>query len=144
MYLKCPSCAHKISNIGASVAAVNCSSCGYPVHTYLRDYFSQLKPYKHFLNDVLIEEGYYKNNKKDFLWKSYHSNGQLAQMGGYKDGIQEAEWKTFDDSGELETIGFYVNGNKHGEWKHYGTNGDLLITEFYEDGKALDAIVHKY
>ena len=144
MYLTCPSCGHKINNIGASVASVNCVSCGYPVHSHLRDYFSQLKPYKHFRNDVLVEEGFYKNSKKEFMWKTYHSNGQVAQMGGYKDGIEEAEWKSFYDNGELENIGFYVNGNKHGDWRHYFHNGDLLSTEIYENGKLLDFRLSKY
>ena len=80
MYFKFPSCAQKIPNIGASVAAVNCSSCGYPVHSYFRDYFSQLKPYKHFRNDVLIEEGFYKNGRKEFMCKTYHSKEQVALM----------------------------------------------------------------
>ena len=120
MYLKCPSCGNKINNIGTSVASVNCASCGYPVHSHLRDYFSQLKPYKHFRNDVLVEEGC------------------------YKDGIEEAEWKSFYDNGELENIGFYVNGNKHGDWRHYFHNGDLLSTEIYENGKLLDFRLSKY
>ena len=140
MSLACPSCNHKITNYNAS----NCSACGCTVNSYFRDYFSQLKPYKHFHNDVLVEEGFYKDSKKEFIWKNYHANGLLAELGVFKSGVKQEVWESFYDTGELQTRGSYIDGNKHGEWKHYSTNGDLLITELYEDGKGRDAIVHKY
>jgi antitoxin component YwqK of YwqJK toxin-antitoxin module len=55
-------------------------------------------------NEPLLTEVYYRNGKKNGLFRSYHNNGKLYGFGEYKNDIQVGTWYCFDDSSKLEYI----------------------------------------
>ncbi len=75
-------------------------------------------PYKAYYENVLIEEGNYKNNEKEGNWKTYHHNGNLKLDANYmiivnKEGdrpksVLHGLKKSYKKDGTLEnTIKFY-------------------------------------
>ena len=60
-------------------------------------------PYKKVSKDdnILLEEGNYKNGKKDGLWAEYTSKGKLITKGYYTDDIPSGVWEFYDSKGEL-------------------------------------------
>ncbi|MDD4993762.1 MAG: hypothetical protein PHR83_16190 [Paludibacter sp.] len=49
--------------------------------------------------NVLIIEGYYKNNQKDSLWSYYHRLGKLIAEGRYKEAKRVGIWNFYNPSG---------------------------------------------
>ena len=61
-----------------------------------------------------VEEGFYKNDKKDGTWYSWNINGPM---------LEEAN---------------YQNGLKHGEWKHWYPYGRLYWLQNFEEDILID------
>ncbi|HEX6180119.1 MAG TPA: TonB family protein, partial [Chitinophagaceae bacterium] len=61
-------------------------------------------PYKRFTKDEnkIVEEGNYKNGKKDGLWIEYTSNGKFITKGNYTDDTPTGQWEFYDSKGNLE------------------------------------------
>jgi antitoxin component YwqK of YwqJK toxin-antitoxin module len=64
-------------------------------------------------DEVLKEEWFEINGKKEGYYKRYYSNGQI--------------W----------CICFYIGDNKNGEYKSYDEYGDLIKQSIYENGKKI-------
>jgi TonB family protein len=58
--------------------------------------------YKRTKNKLVIEEGYYKNNKKDSTWITYGSYGDILVKGNYANGEKVGTWRYFTNEGQLE------------------------------------------
>jgi hypothetical protein len=69
------------------------------------------------------DEGNFKNDKPEGLWKSYHENGQLWEEGNFKDGKKEGLWKMYYENGQLWEEGNFKDGKKEGLLKGYYENG---------------------
>ena len=59
-----------------------------------------------------VEEGNYKNNRKDGLWKKYWPGGKLRNEINYALGKPTGEYKLFYENGKLEEHGFWVNSKR--------------------------------
>lgn len=58
--------------------------------------------YKKWMNNILVEEGYYKNNKKDSTWTRYGSHANTLVVGNYDKDEKVGIWKFYTTTGELE------------------------------------------
>ena len=59
-------------------------------------------PYKKTRNHIILEEGYYKNNKKDSTWIKYGGYGDILIKGNYANNKKVGIWQYYTADGELE------------------------------------------
>ncbi len=71
-----------------------------------------------------VEEGTYKDNRKEGLWKKYWPGGNVRNEINYKSGKPEGEYKLFYANGQLEEHGIWKNNKNTGEFKRYYGNGN--------------------
>lgn len=65
--------------------------------------------YKRWMNNKLVEEGYYKNDQKDSTWINYGGNQNVLTIGDYAKDEKVGIWKYFLAGGELEQAYDYTN-----------------------------------
>lgn len=58
--------------------------------------------YKKWRNNVLVEEGNYKGNKRDSTWLTYGLRGNVLIKGNYTNDEKVGVWQYFDSNGVLE------------------------------------------
>lgn len=119
--------------------------------------------------EQVVEEGFYKNNKKEGTWTKYFNNGRVEHVLSFKsnrlDGIatfyyrngkkkEEGIWKNNRWVGNYKY--YYKNGNVRNEWKYnetgkrtgvqkyYHENGQLRLEGAWENGKESGPIVEFY
>ena len=80
-------------------------------------------------------QGFIKNGKKEGLWITYYSYGQMWSKGEYKNGKEEGPWVIYWGNGHLSGEGEYRNGKKEGPWVFYWINGELLGKGDHRNGK---------
>jgi len=115
------------------------------------------------------KEGFYENNRKTGLWKTYYLNGNLKSEITYKNNLPEGFAKFYYENGKPSEEGmwkgtmwvgsynyYHENGNKAYEWnfndngkrtgvqKYYYENGQLLIKGDWADGKENGTITEYY
>lgn len=59
-------------------------------------------PYEKTKNNILIEQGHYKDNKKDSTWIKFGGYGDTVVKGNYAQGKKIGVWQYFTKEGELE------------------------------------------
>ncbi|MDB9958253.1 hypothetical protein OAD42_04115 [Oceanospirillaceae bacterium] len=61
-----------------------------------------------------LEQGSFKNGKKEGVWLWYWSNGQLSSKGNYNNGMYDGDWVGYRKDGTLvkEWTGTFKNGVK--------------------------------
>ena len=69
--------------------------------------------YKMFADGIVIEEGFYNNNKKDSTWTSYSPNYIILSTGTYKNDLRIGNWKFYTNTGELEQEYNYTTKKVH-------------------------------
>ena len=117
----------------------------------------------------IIEEGFYKDGRKDGLWKKYYNNGQLEHQLTFKEDKLDGKAVFYYKSGKVKEEGiwqknrwvgeykyYYKNGNLRNEWKYnetgkrtgvqryYYENGAVKIEGAWENGKESGAIVEYF
>ena len=77
-----------------------------------------------------IAEGFYKNNKKDSLWRKYDINGKIYEEGKFKNNNKYGVWVTYDDYGRGSVENYYNNGSLD-SIKHivYYMNGEKYVVK---------------
>lgn len=79
---------------------------------------------KYSAYETLLMEGFYLNDKKNGLWKTYE-NGIMYSEGEFKDDFLEGKWIFYFDKNKIKAEGTYKKDIKIGLWKYYRTNGIL-------------------
>jgi antitoxin component YwqK of YwqJK toxin-antitoxin module len=104
---------------------------------------------KSYKPEAKVEEGNYKDNRKEGLWKKFWPNGKSRSEINYASGKPIGEYKLYYENGKLEEHGFWNNNKNTGEFKRYYSNGNpqqnFLFGEngkrsgnqkyYYENGK---------
>jgi len=60
--------------------------------------------YQQNLNNLILEDGYYKNGLKDSLWQGYNLSGSIISSGVYQSDQQIGKWNFYNRKGVLEQI----------------------------------------
>ena len=76
--------------------------------------------------DVVKEEGNYKDGNKDGEWISYCEHGNIIEEGNYKDGKKYGKWISYLEDGQIWYEGNYHEGKKDGKFIK-GTNLDASV-----------------
>ncbi len=83
--------------------------------------------------DQKIEEGSYVANKRQGLWKKYHTNGNLKSEINYENNRPFGPYKLYYSTGKLQEDGNWVRERNTGKFKRFHPNGavaqDFTFTE---------------
>lgn len=83
--------------------------------------------------DQRIEEGNYVANKREGLWKKYHTNGKLKSEITYENNRPYGPYKMYYQSGILEEQGNWVEQRNTGVFKRFHPNGAVAQDFTFED-----------
>lgn len=81
----------------------------------------------------IIEQGFYKDNRKHGVWKKYYSNGNLQSEITYKKGAPRGTTKIYYRNGNLSEKGYWVGDHWKGEYRFYHKNGNPAYIWHYND-----------
>ncbi len=90
--------------------------------------------YCDYETQVLDEEYYIFNEKKEGLYKKYYPNGNIRKLCYYINDEKNGECIKYSDNGNVVCIINYVNGIKHGKYVEYYFNGNLETEVNYCNG----------
>lgn len=82
-------------------------------------------PLPAYTDSQKIEEGYYKNGKKEGKWISYFNNGKTKQILNYKNGNPDGLTFFYFKNGNIRESGTWRNNRWVGDYKLYYSNGNL-------------------
>jgi antitoxin component YwqK of YwqJK toxin-antitoxin module len=83
-----------------------------------------------------VEEGNYKNNLKEGVWKRYYPNGKLRSEIMYEANRPNGKYSIYYENGVLEETGTWARNKNTGSFKRYHSNGNLQQEFFFaESGK---------
>lgn len=133
-------------------------------------YFGKDRPEAGYPADGKIEEGPYKDDRKEGLWTryfndgvtpklkgnyinnrpegqytKYHPNGKVREVGTFVKGSYQDSLKRYYENGKLEYAGYYdANGQEVGKIKFYYPNGQLEFEYQSENGKSVGKATRYY
>ncbi len=87
----------------------------------------------HYKPDQKVEEGEYVANKREGLWKRYHTNGKVKTEITYRNNRPEGPYKMFYPTGVVEEDGQWVNEHNVGSFKRFHPNGQVAQEFSFED-----------
>ena len=94
--------------------------------------------YEEHLDNILINEGVYKDGRKNGLFKIYSKfDGKLKEEKSYKEGKLNGTSKTFFTDGKIESEKNYRMGKEDGKHLSYDYDGTLRMDHNYKDGKQV-------
>lgn len=74
-------------------------------------YYGKDRPGAGFPDNGIIEEGRYRDNRKDGVWIKYHSDGRTIKLiGNYKNNRPSGEYELYYPSGNIKRKGCFTNG----------------------------------
>lgn len=120
-------------------------------------------------NKEKIEEGWFSDDKKDGIWKSFYSGGKIKSEITYVKGRPNGYSKFYYENGNVSEEGiwkgnkwvgeykyYFENGNPSYEWnyndsgkrtgqqKYFHENGKIMIEGEWQDGKESGTIKEYY
>lgn len=84
------------------------------------------KKYKYYKNNQITEDGFYKDNKKVGLWKTYHQTGKVETEIKYVNDEANGLGKFYDKEGKLVAEGELKGKNFVGDYFIYGADGSKV------------------
>lgn len=132
-------------------------------------FYGKTKKVPGFKDDQKVEEGFYQDNKKVGIWKTYFSNGNVKNELTYTNNRPSGYAKMYHANGKVAEEGlwennkwvggykyYFENGNLSYEWnynkegkregvqKYYHENGNVMIEGDWKDGKEAGTIKEYY
>lgn len=91
---------------------------------------------REYAPEAKIEEGYYKDDRREGVWKKYHPNGKLRSEIHFVSGRPNGHYTTYYSNGMTEEKGTWEEGKNIGEFKRFHHTGKLQQHFFFsETGK---------
>lgn len=80
------------------------------------------------------EEGKYRADKRDGMWKHYYTNtNKIRFEGNFVDGNPDGKHEYYWPNGKTKEKGKYIVGRKEGDWEYFNEDGILQLTITYKD-----------
>jgi antitoxin component YwqK of YwqJK toxin-antitoxin module len=88
---------------------------------------------KKYPNDVVMYEGFFKDDYPVGELKRYYEDSKLKSALVYSDNGKKAEAVIYHENGLIASKGTYINQMKEGKWQFFSqyTEGYLICEEFY-------------
>jgi len=80
------------------------------------------KKYKFYKQNQVVEDGFYVNNRKNGLWRTFHPSGKLQSEIIYKDDVYAGQAKIFNEEGNPVAEGILTTSGFSGKYVIYDKN----------------------
>jgi antitoxin component YwqK of YwqJK toxin-antitoxin module len=97
-----------------------------------------------YLDGEIFEEGEYKNNRKEGVWKKYYPGGLLKSEITYISGRPIGSFKTFFPNGQLEEKGCWKGRVYIGYFERYYEDGTLSQKKKFNKKGKTEGVVKYY
>ena len=103
-------------------------------------------PYKKYLGDLIVEEGWYYLGTKDGRWESYDKNYNLLNKEYYERGFyQDSEISFYDEKqSKIKEVKPKLYGKVTGEYFYFYESGTLAEQGFMDDSIKINKWVEYY
>lgn len=106
--------------------------------------YGKMRNLEEYMEDEVIEEGTYKNSRKEGVWRKYYPGGQIKSEITYIKGRATGAFKVYYKNGQLEEKGNWKGRIYTGSFERYYEDGTLSQKkEFNEKGKT-EGVVEYY
>jgi antitoxin component YwqK of YwqJK toxin-antitoxin module len=113
--------------------------------------FGRMKRTPGYDPDQVIEQGNYKDSRKQGLWTKFFASGKTKSEIEYKNSRPNGAYKVYYENGQIEEEGNWKNNRNTNEFKRYYENGQVAQdfafntsgkrdgrqTYYYEDGQVM-------
>jgi len=113
--------------------------------------FGKMRKLPQYEPNQVIEEGKYKNSRKQGLWTKFFASGKTKSEIEYKNSRPNGAYKTYYENGQVEESGTWKNNRNQKDFVRYYENGqesqkfafnesgkrDGRQTYFYENGQVM-------
>ena len=83
--------------------------------------------------NATVEEGSFKNNLKEGVWKRFYPNGKLRSDITYEANRPNGKYSIYYETGVLEEGGTWNRNKNVGEFKRFHSNGNMQQDFFFAD-----------
>lgn len=92
-----------------------------------------------------IEEGEYKNGRRENTWIKYHKDGVTPRLiGQYQNNRPNGKYSMFHSNGKLAEKGVFYGGKYADTIQRYHTNGQLSYESAYRNGKENGKVTYLF
>jgi antitoxin component YwqK of YwqJK toxin-antitoxin module len=107
--------------------------------------FGRMKKLPEYQPDQVVEEGTYKDSKKNGLWKRFFPNGKVKDEIEYVNNRPNGYYRTYYENGQIQEEGIWQRNRNVGQFKRYYENGQVAQEfNFNETGKRDGKQVYYY
>lgn len=108
--------------------------------------FGKDKPEKGFPADGKIEEGDYREDRKEGTWTKYHNDGETPRLiGTYKNNRPEGPYEKVGPNGVVIEKGKFIRGKYQDSLSRFHPNGVSKYQAFFnEDGNEEGKVTYRY
>ncbi|MBL4863154.1 MAG: hypothetical protein JKY09_09095 [Crocinitomicaceae bacterium] len=109
-------------------------------------YFGKDRPELGFPADGKIEEGPYKDDRKEGMWTRYHNDGVTPRLiGEYHNNRPNGEYTKIYPDGTTKEVGVFNRNKYAGTLERYHPNGQLKYkSDYNDDGKEEGTVKYLY
>lgn len=109
-------------------------------------YFGKDRPTAGYPADGKIEEGPYKDDRKEGIWTKYHNDGETPKLKGeYHNNRPSGAYTKFYADGKVREVGVFSHNKYSGNLKRYHENGKLEYDGNYdEEGREHGTVTYYY
>ncbi|TNE73804.1 MAG: hypothetical protein EP333_06390 [Bacteroidetes bacterium] len=109
-------------------------------------YFGKDRPTAGYPAEGKIEEGPYKDDRKEGLWVKYHNDGSTPKLKGeYKNNRPSGSYTKYYPDGKVREVGTFSHNKYSGNLKRYHENGQVEYEGNYdENGKENGTVKYYY
>jgi antitoxin component YwqK of YwqJK toxin-antitoxin module len=100
----------------------------------------------YYKDGTIRSDGFYKDGKKNGVFKEYDKNGSLIEINKFEDDIADVDAEesvildirtTYYEDGKVKTIGTYKEGKKEGTHRVYDKEGKIINSFIYNEGEVI-------
>ena len=103
----------------------------------------QGKSVKYYPDKSLLEEVSYSNDVKNGTWIQYYPDGRICLRANYTDGRLEGRFEVFHANGSPQYLGQYKDDAREGTWILYNEDGSVKHEIDYKQGAATNPELYK-
>lgn len=97
-------------------------------------YYGKDRPEAGIPAEGKVEEGNYKDDRKEGIWIKYHNDGVTPKLKGeYENNRPKGSYIKYHANGKIKEMGTYEKGQYHDSLKRFHENGTLEFETIYND-----------
>lgn len=97
-------------------------------------YYGKDRPDSGIPADGKVEEGNYKDDRKEGVWIKYHDDGITPKLKGeYENNRPKGNYTKYWNNGKVRETGYFDKNQHHGKLQRFHENGQLEYEAVYND-----------